>query len=305
MHIRLLGTAAGGGFPQWNCNCSNCRGVRSGTVAARPRTQCSVAISSDGARWFLLGASPDVRVQIESFAPLLPRHGVRGTGIEGVLLSNADLDHTLGLLMLREGEPLVLHATVTIRQVLSGGLALAAVLASYCGLVWREPPHEPAPLCYRDGKPSGLSYSAFPVDGKPPRYGEGRGNSLTGTSIGYRLVDERTGGRLLVLLTLAAFDDTITAQLQDCDALLLDGTFWSDDEMQVAGVGRLRAAEMGHLPVGGPGGSLARIAPLPIRRRIYIHLNNTNPLLLEDSPERQAVHAAGVEVGHDGLELTL
>jgi pyrroloquinoline quinone biosynthesis protein B len=304
MYVRLLGTAAGGGFPQWNCNCGNCRGVRSGSVAARPRTQCSVAVSADGARWFMLGASPDVRAQVESFPPLLPRRGVRGSGIEGVLLCNGDLDHTLGLWVLREGEPLVVHATAAVRQMLNERAALGAVLDCYCGVTWREPPAEPAPLCYRDGGRSGLSYSAVPVRGTLPRYC-GDGDAPAGACVGYRLVDERTGGRLLFLPSIAALDDALLARLQECDALLLDGTFWSEDEMRVAGAGQVGASEMGHLPVGEPGGSLARVATLAVPRKVYVHVNNTNPMLIDDSPQRRAVRAAGAEVGWDGQEFHL
>ena len=303
MLVHLMGTAAGGGFPQWNCNCSSCQGVRSGSVPTRARRQSGVALSADGRRWFLLNASPDVRDQIEAFPPLLPRSAARGTGIEGVLLTNADLDHTLGLFVLREGERLAVHATLPVRRALSDGLALERVLACYCDVDWVEPPGELAPLRCRDGAPSGLDYAAFPIPGKPPRYlGDGVGPAL-GQSVGYRFVDARTGGRLLFMPDVLTLDATAMVQLRDCDALLLDGTFWTEEEMRDVGVGTATASAMGHLPVGGPHGSLARIADLPIARKIYIHINNTNPMLIEDSPERRAVEAAGVMVGWDGLDF--
>ncbi len=306
MRVRLLGTAAGGGFPQWNCNCANCRRARARTRRAQPRMQSCVAISADGRRWFLLNASPDVRLQVESFPPLLPASDqVRGSGIEGVLLTNADLDHTLGLLILREGNRLCIHATPRVRQALSEGLLLDTILDRYCGMDWREPPLELAPLLDAAGSPSGLRYAAFAVPGKPPRYLEDRVAPAPGDNVGYRFVDEATGGRLLFLPDVAAWDEAVLAQLAQCDVLLFDGTFWSEDEMARMGVGTTPAAAMGHLPVSGADGSFARIAGLPIPRKIYVHINNTNPMLLEDSAERAIVEAAGVEIGEDGLEFII
>jgi pyrroloquinoline quinone biosynthesis protein B len=306
MRVRLLGTAAGGGFPQWNCNCAYCRGVRTGTLQAQPRTQSCAAISADGRRWFLLNASPDIRFQIEAFTPLLPdADTVRGSHLEGILLTNADLDHVLGLLVLREGFRLTIYATPRVRYALTEALGIASTLACYCGVDWREPSAGLSPLLCADGSPSGLSYAALPVPGKPPRYLEGRVSPSPGDVVAYRFVDETTGGRLLFMPDVAALDDVALSHMSNCDALLFDGTFWREDEMQVMGVGTTPAARMGHLPVGGPGGSLDRIASLPISRRIYVHINNTNPILIEDSVERATVESAGVEVGWDGLEFTL
>jgi pyrroloquinoline quinone biosynthesis protein B len=306
MRVRLLGTAAGGGFPQWNCNCENCRGLRAGTIQARPRTQSCMALSVDDRHWFLLNASPDIRIQIESFPPLIPPSDVwRGTSVAGVLLTDADLDHTLGLFLLREGLPLTIYATTFVRHALTAGLTLSATLECYCNVQWREPAHELTPLRYEDGSASGLSYAAYPIAGKPPRYMELHAVPQPGDRVGYRFVDEKTGGRLLFLPGLAFFDEVTQTYLQECDALLLDGTFWDEREMEERLVGTTPASQMGHLPVGGPYGSLAYIASLPIARKIYTHINNTNPMLVEDSAERAAVRAAGVEIGWDGLELTV
>lgn len=252
-----------------------------------------------------MGASPDIRAQVESFPPLRAGEGVRGSALEGVLLTSADLDHVLGLFLLREGGPIPVHASPSVWRSLCEGLALADVLGRYCGLEWREPPTDAKPLDDAGGRPSGLLYEAFAAPGKPPRYREGRAPRDRGDCLGYRFVDERTGGSLVVVPGAAAIDDELAARLGDCDVLLLDGTFWGEDEMRDAGAGGSSASAMGHLPVGGPGGSLARIAGFPDRRTIYVHVNNTNPMLLEDSPERRLVEAAGAEVGRDGMEFLL
>jgi pyrroloquinoline quinone biosynthesis protein B len=305
MRIRLLGTAAGGGFPQWNCACINCRAARAEPARARPRLEPGAALSADGRRWFLLNASPDVRAQIESFAPLLPSEGVRGTGVEGILLTNADLDHALGLLLLREGQRLVVHATTAVRRTLTEELRMEAILSCYGGVVWREPPAQLSPLLAGDGTPSGVRYAAFPVPGKLPRYRDGRTAPSPWDTVGYRFEDEKTGARLVYVPNAAALTDSVLAQLRACDALLLDGTFWSEQEMQTLGAGPLGAREMGHLPIGGADGSLEQIAELPAPLKVYLHINNTNPILCEVAPERQAVVEAGVTVGYDGQEFIL
>jgi pyrroloquinoline quinone biosynthesis protein B len=305
MRVRLLGTAAGGAFPQWNCNCGNCQVARTNPLRAKPRTQSCIAISSDGARWFLVNASPDIRIQIEAFPPLWPpNHSRRGTGIAGVLLTNADLDHTLGLLSLREGSKLVVHSTAAVREALNEGLNVQAVFDSYCGIEWREPPNDLSPLLDCNAEPSGLLYAAFVVAGKPPRYRPGVAPSI-GDAVGYRFVDATTGGRLVVLPDMAAIDENVMQEITDSDILLLDGTFFDNDEMRRAGVGSATVSEMGHLPVGGGDGSLARIAKLVSTNRIYVHVNNTNPMLLEDSPQRAEVEAKGVKIGYDGMEFSL
>jgi pyrroloquinoline quinone biosynthesis protein B len=305
MRVHLLGTAAGGAFPQWNCNCHNCGCARTGSGRVVTRTQSCVAVSSDLSRWFLVNASPDIRVQLESFPPLWPPSGcVRGTALAGVLLTNADLDHTLGLFNLRESGPLVVHARGSVRRSLVQGINIDAVLSSYHGIEWREPPGMLTPLRYPDGSASGIQYSAFAVSGKQPRY-QMAATASTGHVVGYRFVDDASGGRLVVIPDLAAFDDSVGIEADNSDVLLLDGTFFYEDEMQRTGTGTATATEMGHLPVGGSHGSLARIAPMLHVRRVYVHINNTNPMLLDNSPEHAAVVAAGVKVGCDGMQFSL
>ena len=296
MWLRVLGSAAGGGFPQWNCACPGCRAVREGSRPCRPRTQSSVAVSADRRRWFLLNASPDVRPQIESFPAMHPR-GDRTTPLEAVLLTDAELDHTLGLLLLREGRGVDLHATEAVRDTLANGTALLRTLEAYCPVRWHlVVPGADAHLG------DGLSYRAFDVPTtKRARFGSG---SEKGRVVGYRLTDERTGRSAVYLPGVQALMP-VRDQLDDCACLLVDGTCWRDDELVQLGLAGKTAREMGHLPIDGPGGSLEQLAPLPIDRKIYIHINNTNPILLDDSPERRTVEQHGMEVAMDGLELRI
>jgi len=282
-------------------------------------------VSADGQRWFLLNASPDLRWQIERTAALQPLPGAtRGSPIEAVLLTNADLDHTLRLLLLREGQKLPMIATSQVQNSLSQGLHLPATLEAFCGAEWRRPAAELSPLLCRDSSPSGLLCEAVPLAGKAPRYlGTARPNanhqestplsssrgtpgfSNAGHCIGYRIVDPSTGGRLLFLPDVAVADERLRGLLAKCDALLFDGTFWSEHEMENCGAGVLPASAMGHLPISVNEGSLKILAALSVKHKIYLHINNTNPVLFEDSPERAAVSAAGCLVGRDGMELAL
>jgi pyrroloquinoline quinone biosynthesis protein B len=306
MKVHLLGTAAGGGFPQWNCNCAQCRGVRGGTLKASPRTQSSIAIAADGGCWFLVNASPDVRVQLQSLPGLLPPPDrIRGTGVEGIFLSNADLDHTLGLLCLREGDRLWVHATPAIQRSLREGLGLAPVLDRYSGLDFSEVPWSSRPLTTRSGRPTGLHVQALPVPGKLPRYREGHVEPSPEDNVAYLFTDDRTGGRLLYMPALGRLDERLLRLMEACDVLLLDGTFWDEQELVRLGVGSLSASEMGHLPISGPSGTLKQVSPLRTRRKIYVHINNTNPVLSVNSPEHGAILAAGMEIGQDSLEVAL
>ena len=298
MWVRVLGSAAGGGYPQWNCACPPCRAVRDGSRPARPRTQSSVAVSADRRRWFLLNASPDIRAQIESFPALHPASGPDGARVvplQAVLLTDAELDHTLGLLLLREAGGLVLHATEATHDTLRQGTSLLRTLEAYCPVEWRPVvPGVDVPLA------DGLSYRAFDVPTtKRARF---RSGSREGRVVGYRLTDERSGRALVHLPVLQELTPEVRGEL-DGACLLVDGTCWSDDELIRLGLAGRTAREMGHLPISGPGGSLEQLARLPVERRIYVHVNNTNPILLEDTPERRAVEEHGMEVAVDGLEL--
>jgi len=257
-------------------------------------------VSPDDRQWFLFNVSPDVRAQIESFPPLHPSSdplGGRAVPLQAVLLTDAELDHTLGLLLLREGRALELHATEAMRDTLCDGTSLLRTLEAYCPVEWR-PVIPGADVSLADG----LSYRAFDVPTtKRARFGAGAGK---GRVVGYRLTDERTS-RTLVYLPSVQELTAVRDQLDDCACLFVDGTCWRDDELIRLGLAGKTAREMGHLPIDGPDGSLERLAPLPIERTIYTHINNTNPILLEDAPERRILRQRGMEVAVDGLELRI
>lgn len=295
MWLRVLGSAAGGGFPQWNCGCPGCRAVREGSRPARPRTQSSVAVSADDRNWFVLNASPDIRSQMEAFPALHPREG-RATPLRAVLLTDAELDHTLGLLLLREGRTLELHATPAVQETLRHGTALLPTLERYCQVDWR-PVVPGADVSLGNG----LSYRAFDVPTtKRARFA---GGPEQGRVVGYRLTDEHSGRSAVYLPGVQRLTPAVRGELDDCACLLVDGTCWFDDELIRLGLADKTAGEMGHLPIRGPDGSLDQLHALPIERKIYIHINNTNPMLLEDTPERRIVEECGMEVAVDGLEV--
>ncbi len=304
MRLRVLGSAAGGGFPQWNCGCANCRGVRAGTVRAQPRTQESIAVSADGEAWFLLNASPEIRAQIEGFPPLHPR-APRHSPIAGLLITNGDLDHCLGLLSLRESQPLAIYATERVRRGFTEGNALYATLERFAGqAIWRAlRPGQALELTLSDGRPSGLAATPIAVPGQPPLHLRGRVEPSPEDNVGLEIRDRRTGAALVYLSGVAAPTPDVRRALERADCAFFDGTFWASDELIALGLGERRAEDMAHWPIGGPEGSLATLGRIGRGRRLFIHINNTNPILREDSPERAAVTAAGWEVAHDGLEL--
>ncbi len=306
MLIRVLGSAAGGGFPQWNCGCPNCRGVRAGDLQVTARTQECVAVSTDSAQWFLLNCSPEIRQQIESFPPLHPR-GPRHSPIAAILLTNGDLDHCLGLLSLRESHPLVIYATDRLRRGFTDGNVLYRTLDRFPGqITWRALKlGREEELADVEGRPSGLLVEAVAMLGKLPIHLEADGTSDPEDSVGFRIRERATGRILAYLSGVGAVTDAVRRAVEDADCVFFDGTFWSSDELPGLGLGTKRAEQMAHLPVGGPDGSLARLHGLAAPRRIFIHVNNTNPLLRDDSPERATVEAAGWEVARDGMEVRI
>ncbi|WP_119154107.1 pyrroloquinoline quinone biosynthesis protein PqqB [Caldimonas tepidiphila] len=300
MKLHVLGSAAGGGFPQWNCNCRNCSGLRAGTLRARARTQSSVAIG-EGDDWVLVNASPDILAQLRAAPFLQPARALRDTGIRAVMLVDAQIDHTTGLLMLREGRPLPLWTTRQVREDLSSGNPLLSVLEHYCGSRWHciEPDGRPFEV---DGLP-GLEWRAVALSSAAPPYSPHRHAPEPGDNIGLFVSSRASGRSLFYAPGLGEIEPQVDALMQRADVILVDGTFWSDDEMIALGVSSKRAREIGHLPQSGPGGMIEALSRYPRARRILIHVNNTNPILDEDSDERLRLDAEGIEVAHDGLSI--
>ena len=304
MHIRVVGAAAGGGFPQWNCNCRNCDGVRKGTVRARSRTQSSIAVSADGVDWVLFNASPDVLTQIQSFPALQPARAIRDTGIRAIVLMDGQIDHTTGLLMLREGKPLEIWCTDMVREDLTTGNPLFNILGHYCGVNWNRVPTAPGSTFTVEGIQY-LHFAPVPLKSKAPPYSPHRDNPHEGDNIGMRITDSRTGKNVFYAPGLGEIEPHLEPLLKEADAVMVDGTFWTDDEMIRMGISKKRARDIGHLPQSGDGGMISVLKPLAASRKILIHINNTNPILDEDSPERAELSRAGIEVAYDGMEVKL
>ena len=314
MRVKILGSAAGGGFPQWNCACANCRGLRAGTFHGKARTQAQVAIAADGQSWFLLGACPDLRAQIEATPELRPRPGanreaVRQSPISGVVLANADIDHTLGLLLLRELQPLRVYATASVRRIFTEDNSMFGMLQRVQGQVsWTDlVPGAAFSLHHPAGEDSGLRCRAISLGSHYPTYVSSRRRSelkSAEASLGL-IVDAPSGKRLAYVPAVPQIDEAMLGELDSVDLLLFDGTFWSDDELiRMQGSGQT-ARQMGHVPVSSDTGSLSQLAGLSRPRKIYLHINNTNPMLNEAGPEYQQVRNAGWEVAEDGWQFEL
>ncbi|MGB0747526.1 MAG: pyrroloquinoline quinone biosynthesis protein PqqB [Magnetospiraceae bacterium] len=309
LKVIVLGAAAGGGFPQWNCNCDVCRRGREDPQAADPATQSSLAVSADGEGWFLLNASPDLRQQVLRTPALHPRTGRRHSPIAGVLLTNADVDHTAGLLTLRERQPLAVYGTRRVHQVLKSNSVFNVLNPE---VVARRDMDlgEKVPLKKQDGSDSGLIVEMFPVPGKVALYledasaGENFGTVAEDT-VGVKISAADTGESFYYIPGCAGMPPDLAERLRGADLLFFDGTTWIDAEMRSQGVGEKTGQRMGHMCMSGPEGSLAAMEPLGIVRKIYVHINNTNPVHLKDSPERATAAQAGWEIAFDGMEITL
>jgi pyrroloquinoline quinone biosynthesis protein B len=291
--VIVLGAAAGGGFPQWNCRCPGCALAWSRDARALWRTQSSLAVTLDGECWVVLNASPDLGSQIRATQALWPRQE-RHSPIGTVILSSAEIDHVAGLLSVRERQPFDLIALAPVLAALETNPMLAVVHAR----------RVTATVLESIALTGGLTAELFPVPGKAPLYLEGDDpqlNSEEGETAGIRISGH---GRSIVYIPgCAALSDGVRVRAEGADAVFFDGTLFTDDEMIRTGVGEKTGKRMGHLPMTGPGGSLPWLAGLPATRKIYIHINNTNPALIEGSPERLAIEATGVEVAHDGMEV--
>jgi|SRR5579863_386994 len=309
MRIKILGSAAGGGFPQWNCGCRHCAALRSGTFRGQRRTQIQLALSGDDRAWFLLNASPDLRIQIEATPALHPRGATRDSPISGVLLTSGDIDQIAGLLSLRELQPFRIYCTASIRQILQGDNSMFGMLNRVPGQVsWTEIGCDASfPLLTINGDDLGMVCTVFPLGSRyPPYVSRARAATLkTEEALLGLIVTSLSGRRLAYLPAVPALDLALIARLESSDLLLFDGTFWSDDELiKVQGIGAT-AREMGHVPVSGADGSLRALAGLRRPRKVFVHLNNTNPILDESGPQYREVREAGWEVAEDGWSFEL
>ncbi len=309
MRVILLGTAAGGALPQWNCGCPQCVAVRAGDPAVRPRTQSSVAVSPDGVRWVLLNASPDVRAQLAAHPALHPR-SLRHRPIDAVLLSNADIDHALGLFVLREGGAPAVYSTRRVRRALVDGLRVVPVLSAYGTVSLHDVvPGEAVRVCDREGVETGLVARAFAVASKPPPYmlplltPEEAADLMAGDTVGWELLDPDGATAVVYVPGVKVLDEALEARCRAARLVLIDGTCYTDDELVTLGASQKTARAMGHAPLSGPGGLVEFLRGMEGPRKVLVHINNTNPILRAGSPEAEALAAEGIEVGWDGLTI--
>jgi pyrroloquinoline quinone biosynthesis protein B len=302
MHVILLGTAAGGGFPQWNCWCPTCRIARDEPARAHARTQSSIAFSADGVRWFLGNAPPDVREQLAQL-PRVEVAGVRHVPVEGIVLTDAELDHTLGVTLLREGRQLQIIATPAVIRTIAEDSRVLPVTQAFAVVETVEITlGEATPLDYRDGTPSGLTIEMKAVRGDPPRFAR---KEEVGHTVAAFITDSASGKSCAFVPGCGGLGPKLLARLNEAELLLFDGTFWTDDELIRLGISDRAASAMGHVAISGPEGSLAVLSQLDCRQKVYTHINNTNPMLIEQSPERAAVEGAGMLVGMDGMRFEI
>ncbi|MGP0873367.1 pyrroloquinoline quinone biosynthesis protein PqqB [Serratia sp. CY81684] len=303
MQIKVLGSAAGGGFPQWNCNCDNCRGVRDHSINATRRTQSSIAVSDDGKNWVLCNVSPDICHQLLVSPELNNPDVLRGTGIGAIVLTDSQIDHCAGLLNLREGCPHQVWCTPEVHDDLSTGFPVFPMLSHWNGGLIHHPvtPGEP----FHTAVCPNVRFTAIPLLSNAPPYSPYRDRPLPGHNVALFIEDIARGVGLLYAPGLGEPDEALMPWLRRADCLLIDGTLWRDNELANAGVGRNTGKDMGHLALAEEHGLAALLSTLPAKRKILIHINNTNPILNEDSAERQSLTAAGIEVSWDGMNIEL
>jgi pyrroloquinoline quinone biosynthesis protein B len=304
MRITVLGSAAGGGFPQWNCNCRNCAGLRAGTLKAKSRTQSSIFVQPDGGvDGVLFNASPDILEQIRSKPVLQPARSLRDSAIAGVVLMDGQIDHATGLFMLRERKgALPLWCTDPVAEDLSQGNPVLRVLGHYCGVDRHRVPLDGSSFAVTGV--ADLSFRALPLSSKAAPYSPHRDSPVAGDNIGILISDGRSGKRTFYAPGLGEITPEVFDAMALADCVLVDGTFWTDDEMPHLELSSKTARDIGHLPQSGPGGMIEWMAKLPQRtRRMLIHINNTNPILDEDSDERATLTRAGIEVCEDDMQI--
>jgi pyrroloquinoline quinone biosynthesis protein B len=304
LKIRVLGSAAGGGFPQWNCNCPNCRGYRAGTLRARARTQSSIAVGV-GSSWALVNASPDILAQLQANPDLQPGRAIRDSALVAIVLVDGQVDHTTGLYMLRESvRPWPIWCTDSTFADLTRGNPVLNVLGYFCGVDRRRIDLDDTGFTI--DKLDGVRWRALPVASKPAPYSPNRDSPVAGDNLALVMEDLSTGKTAVYAPGLSGIDERVWSAMKSSACVLVDGTFWTDDEMVHLGISSKRARDIGHLPQTGPGGMMEWLDRLPsATRRILIHINNTNPILNDTSPEAAELKRRGIEVASDGMEIVL
>ena len=310
MIIKVLGSAAGGGFPQWNCNCRNCVAVRSGKPGFKARTQSSLAVSRDGESWVLLNASPDLRQQLNDTPELHanPKHGLRHSPIKAAVLTNGDVDHVIGLVNLREAQPFSIYGTDRVLDIIKSNTVFQVLAAPLVPRI-TLPLDQPVAL-EGAGADLGLTVEAFAVPGKVALYLEDASagadfGTQEGDTVGLKISDPATRTSFFYVPGCATIDETLAKRLKGASIVFFDGTLFTDDEMIEQGLLGKTGARMGHISMSGPAGSIAAFSQLEVGRLIYVHINNSNPALDENSAARNAIEGAGWEGGYDGLEVRL
>ena len=302
MHIRVLGSAAGGGFPQWNCDSPRCRAARNGRLVKERRSQSSIAVSQNGQEWLLVNASPDIRQQILDNAVLHPSGAVRSSSIAAIALMDSQIDHVTGLLMMRESDqPLAIYCTERTEEDLRSGFPIFEMLEHYCGVRISHLPLDGAAV--EPPETPGIRILPVPLTSKAPPYSSHRQDPRPGDNLGFVIDSPDTGKRAFYAPGLGEVDERLKAWMASADIIMVDGTTWTDDEMARVVGGKKTSREMGHLPLTGEGGMLDVLADYPLARRILVHINNTNPVLDPESDERARLEALGIEVSHDGMDI--
>lgn len=304
MYIKILGSAAGGGFPQWNCNCENCLGLKQGTIKASARTQSSIAVSDNGTDWVLCNASPDIAQQIAHNPELqAPAHILRGTNIGSIILTDSQIDHTTGLLNLREGCPHQVWSTPEVFEDLNTGFPIFTMLKHWNGGLQ----HHNIDLnsTFKVNVCPNIEFTPVPILSNAPPYSPYRNKPLLGHNIALFIKDLSNGATLFYAPGLGQTDNTILHYMKQADCLLVDGTLWKDQELSLSGVGKNTGQDMGHLALQEEQGLIGLINSMPAKRKILIHINNTNPILNEDSAERAVLNQLGIEVSWDGMSIDL
>lgn len=307
MHILVLGSGAGGGFPQWNCHCENCKGLREHSINAKPRTQSSIAVSANGTDWVLINASPDIRQQINQTSQLWPHDKTqqRGTAIRSIILTDSQIDHTTGLLTLREGLPLPVYCTDVVYEDLTDSFPLFPMLKHWHGGLQRHPLDTNYEASFTPLGAEGLVFNPVVLESNAPPYSKYRDNIVPGNNIGLKITDQASGKSVFYAPGCVQANDLVKQMLTDASCALFDGTLWLDDEMIQKGFSNRLGTQMGHMPVNGPDGTVALLNQFDIERKILIHINNTNPVLNEDSSAHAYLLENNVELAFDGMHIEI